>query len=144
MRPNLSLCSQASHFYDSFLTWTFLSTMDLCVTFLNWRTRVKFKTVLLQHISVKLLWNKLYMVLRAAHRELSKMVLSLCAMVSTVQWENSLRMVFWIRSSVSRSTAAVASSRISIRDFLSKARARHSSCLWPTLWEIQNQPNIRC
>uniref|UniRef100_A0A673H050 RAB guanine nucleotide exchange factor (GEF) 1, like n=1 Tax=Sinocyclocheilus rhinocerous TaxID=307959 RepID=A0A673H050_9TELE len=35
MRPNLTLCSQASHFYDSFLTWTFLSTMDLGVTFFN-------------------------------------------------------------------------------------------------------------
>ncbi len=41
MRPNLTLRSEASHFYDSFLTWTFLSTMDLCVTFLNWCTRVK-------------------------------------------------------------------------------------------------------
>jgi len=24
MIPNLSLCSKESHFYDSFLTWTFL------------------------------------------------------------------------------------------------------------------------
>ena len=35
----------------------------------------------------------------------------LCAMVRTVQFLNSCRMVAWIRSSVSRSTAAVASSR---------------------------------
>ncbi len=28
-----SLCSQASNLYDRFFTWTFLSTVDLCVTF---------------------------------------------------------------------------------------------------------------
>ncbi len=33
MRPNWSLCSQASNFYDIFLTWTFLSTINLCATF---------------------------------------------------------------------------------------------------------------
>ena len=60
---------------------------------------------------------------------LSRMLWRRWAMVSTVQWENSLRMVVWIRSSVSRSTAAVASSRTRIRLFLSSARARHSSCL---------------
>lgn len=45
---------------------------------------------------------------------LSMMVLSRWAMVSTVQPVNSERMVAWMRSSVSRSTAAVASSRIRI------------------------------
>lgn len=59
----------------------------------------------------------------------SMMVLSLCAMVSTVQSANSVRMVAWIRSSVSRSTAAVASSSTRIFVFRSKARARHTSCL---------------
>ena len=44
---------------------------------------------------------------------LSMMVLSLWAMVSTVQEANSALMVSCTRSSVSRSTAAVASSRTS-------------------------------
>lgn len=70
-----------------------------------------------------------------AHLELSMMLCRRWAMVRTVQWENSLRMVAWIRSSVSRSTAAVASSRIKMRDFLNRARARHNSCLCPTLWK---------
>lgn len=70
-----------------------------------------------------------------AHLELSMMLCRRCAMVRTVQWENSLRMVVWIKSSVSRSTAAVASSRIKMRDFLNRARARHNSCLCPTLWK---------
>jgi len=61
------------------------------------------------------------------------MVLSLCAIVSTVQLENSVRMVAWIRSSVSRSTAAVASSNTRILDLRSNARAKHTSWRWPTL-----------
>lgn len=65
------------------------------------------------------------------------MVFRRCAIVSTVQWENSLRMVFWMRSSVSRSTAAVASSRMSMRDFRSRARAKQSSCLWPRLLQMK-------
>ena len=60
---------------------------------------------------------------------LSIMVLSLWAMVITVQSTNCSRMVFWMRSSVSRSTAAVASSRTKIRVLRSRARARHTSCL---------------
>lgn len=76
-----------------------------------------------------------------AHRELSRMVLRRCAMVSTVQWANSLRMVLWMRSSVSRSTAAVASSRMSMRDFRSRARAKQSSCLWPRL--VQTNKHTR-
>ena len=40
--------------------------------------------------------------------------------------------VAWMRSSVSRSTAAVASSRTKILVFLRMARARQTSCLWPT------------
>ena len=42
------------------------------------------------------------------------MVLSLCAMVMMVHSENSDLMVDWINESVSRSTAAVASSRTRI------------------------------
>ena len=58
-------------------------------------------------------------------------------MVSTVQSANSVRMVPWIRSSVSRSTAAVASSRIRILVLRNKALARHSSWRWPTLKKIK-------
>lgn len=54
-------------------------------------------------------------------------------MVKTVQSSNWVRMVDWMRSSVSRSIAAVASSRIRILVFLKRARAKHTSCLWPTL-----------
>uniref|UniRef100_A0A0E9WUT8 Uncharacterized protein n=1 Tax=Anguilla anguilla TaxID=7936 RepID=A0A0E9WUT8_ANGAN len=61
------------------------------------------------------------------------MVFMRWAMVRTVQLENSWRMVAWIRQSVSRSTAAVASSRMRMRDLRSRALARHRSCLWPTL-----------
>ncbi len=39
MRPNLS--PKLHIFMTVFLTWTFLSTMDLCVTFFYWCTRVK-------------------------------------------------------------------------------------------------------
>ena len=45
-------------------------------------------------------------------------------------WMNLI--VAWMRSSVSRSTAAVASSRTKILVFLRMARARQTSCLWPT------------
>jgi len=61
------------------------------------------------------------------------MVLIRCAMVSTVQSANWVRIVDWIRPSVSGSTDAVASSRISTLVLRSKARARHISCFWPTL-----------
>ena len=64
---------------------------------------------------------------------LSMMVLSRWAMVSTVQSVNSARMVAWIRSSVSRSTAAVASSSTSSLVFRSRARPRQINCRWPTL-----------
>lgn len=60
-------------------------------------------------------------------------VLSLCAMVNTVQSSNWVLIVDWMRSSVSRSIAAVASSRMRILVFLRRARAKHTSCLWPTL-----------
>lgn len=68
-------------------------------------------------------------------------VFSLCAMVSTVQSTNCVRMVIWIRSSVSRSMAAVASSRIRILVLRRRALARHTSCLWPTL---QAQTAFHC
>ena len=61
------------------------------------------------------------------------MVLSLWAIVRTVQLANSLRIVVWMRSSVSRSTAAVASSSTSILDLRNNARARHTSWRCPTL-----------
>ncbi len=41
MRPNLSLYSQASHFYDRFLDMDILSSMNLCNFFFNCHTRVK-------------------------------------------------------------------------------------------------------
>lgn len=61
----------------------------------------------------------------------SMMVFNLCAMVITVHSLNSFLIVFCMRSSVSKSTAAVASSRIKIFVFLSKARARQMSWRWP-------------
>jgi len=74
------------------------------------------------------------------------MVLILCAIVRTVHSANSVRIVDWIRLSVSRSTDAVASSRIRTLVLRSRARARHTSCFWPTL---QNAPanntyKLRC
>ena len=54
-------------------------------------------------------------------------------MVSTVQSLNSVRIVLCMRSSVSRSTAAVASSSTRILDFLNRALARHTNWRWPTL-----------
>ena len=48
---------------------------------------------------------------RTTIRSLSMMVLSLWAMVMMVQWRNSFLIVAWMRSSVSRSIAAVASSK---------------------------------
>lgn len=71
--------------------------------------------------------------MRAFNLVQSMMVLSLCAIVKTVQSSNCVRIVDWIRSSVSRSMAAVASSRIRILVFLRRARAKQTSCLWPTL-----------
>lgn len=60
-------------------------------------------------------------------------VLSLCAIVKMVQSSNWVLMVDWMRLSVSRSIAAVASSRMRILVFLRSALAKHTSCLWPTL-----------
>ena len=60
-------------------------------------------------------------------------VLSLWAIVRTVQSANSDLMVCCMRSSVSRSTAAVASSSTRIFVLRSKLLAKHSSCLCPTL-----------
>lgn len=64
---------------------------------------------------------------------LSMMVWRRWAIVRTVQSVNSLRIVVWIKLSVSRSTAAVASSRMRILALRRRARARHTSCLCPTL-----------
>ena len=60
-------------------------------------------------------------------------VFSLCAMVRMVQSWNCVLMVRWTRLSVSRSIAAVASSRTNTLGCRSSALARHSSCRWPTL-----------
>ena len=54
-------------------------------------------------------------------------------MVSTVQSLNSVAIVFCMRESVSRSTAAVASSRTRILLLRSKLLARQSNWRWPTL-----------
>lgn len=69
-------------------------------------------------------------------------VLSLCAMVKTVQFSNWVLMVDWMRSSVSRSIAAVASSRIRILVFLRRARAKHTSCRCPTLNKHNNKHTV--
>mmetsp|Transcript_13169 Transcript_13169/g.18231 ORF Transcript_13169/g.18231 Transcript_13169/m.18231 type:complete len:351 (-) Transcript_13169:4033-5085(-) len=66
-------------------------------------------------------------------RSASMMVLILCAMVNIVQSLNSERIVFWIKSSVFVSTAAVASSRTRIFECLRRALAIQRSCLCPTL-----------
>jgi len=50
-----------------------------------------------------------------------------------VQSRNSLRIVLWMSSSVSRSIAAVASSKIKIFVFCKRALAKHIRCLCPTL-----------
>ena len=71
--------------------------------------------------------------LRTITLSLSMMVLSLWAMVRTVQPTNSSLIVVWMRSSVSRSTAAVASSRMRILVLRSRALPRQTSCLCPTL-----------
>ena len=67
------------------------------------------------------------------YRSLSMMVLIRWATVSTVQSANSRRIVSCISSSVSMSTAAVASSRTRIFVLRSSVRARQISCFCPTL-----------
>ena len=54
-------------------------------------------------------------------------------MVMMVQEWKAKRMVFWINVSVSKSTAAVASSRTNTLVRRSSVLARHTSCLCPTL-----------
>uniref|UniRef100_A0A6B0TUV6 Putative secreted protein n=1 Tax=Ixodes ricinus TaxID=34613 RepID=A0A6B0TUV6_IXORI len=60
-------------------------------------------------------------------------VWSLCAIVMTVVNWNSARVVSFTRRSVSKSTDDVASSRTRTLLCLSRARARHTSCLCPAL-----------
>ena len=67
------------------------------------------------------------------YRVLSIIVFKRCAMVRIVQSPNLSRIVVWINASVSKSIAAVASSRMRIFVFRSNARARQINCLWPTL-----------
>mmetsp|Transcript_84749 Transcript_84749/g.220797 ORF Transcript_84749/g.220797 Transcript_84749/m.220797 type:complete len:318 (+) Transcript_84749:244-1197(+) len=54
-----------------------------------------------------------------------------CAMQSTVCCANSLRIVCWMRLSVSTSTAEVASSSKRILFDRRRARAKHICCRWP-------------
>mmetsp|Transcript_30325 Transcript_30325/g.67227 ORF Transcript_30325/g.67227 Transcript_30325/m.67227 type:complete len:239 (-) Transcript_30325:528-1244(-) len=70
---------------------------------------------------------------RTRMRSLSMMVCRRCAMVSTVQLLNAVRMVAWMRPSVALSTLEVASSSTRILEFRSSALAMQSSCLCPTL-----------
>mmetsp|Transcript_105954 Transcript_105954/g.297920 ORF Transcript_105954/g.297920 Transcript_105954/m.297920 type:complete len:287 (+) Transcript_105954:341-1201(+) len=65
----------------------------------------------------------------------SRIVRIRCAMQSTVDSLNVSRIVCWITASVSLSTEAVASSRSTILEFRSTARARHKSWRSPTLKE---------
>ena len=70
------------------------------------------------------------------------MVLSRWAIVMTVHSRNSLLMVFWMRSSVSRSTAAVASSNTRIFVLRRRARARQTNWHWPMLEKIISNVSI--
>ena len=65
------------------------------------------------------------------------------AIVMTVHSRNSLLMVFWMRSSFSRSTAAVASSNTRIFVFRGRARARHTNWHWPTLEKKKKKSVIK-
>lgn len=67
------------------------------------------------------------------------MVFSLWAIVNTVQFLNSVRIVFCSNSSVSKSMAAVASSKIKIFVFLNTARAKHINCRCPMLQKIRRE-----
>ena len=59
-------------------------------------------------------------------------VLSLWAMVRTVQEEKEVWIVLWMRWSVLRSRLAVASSSRRMLFLLTRARARHINCFSPT------------
>lgn len=62
------------------------------------------------------------------------MVLMRCAIVIVVRFEKmGERSVFWIRASVSTSTAEVASSRTRTLEGVRSARAMETSWRWP--WE---------
>mmetsp|Transcript_694 Transcript_694/g.1170 ORF Transcript_694/g.1170 Transcript_694/m.1170 type:complete len:236 (-) Transcript_694:952-1659(-) len=66
-------------------------------------------------------------------RSASMMVFNLCAIMRRVDVLHSVRRVVCTRASVSTSTDAVASSKTRTLDWRSRARARQSSCLCPTL-----------
>lgn len=70
----------------------------------------------------------------------SMMLFNRWAIVMTVQSANSFRIVFWMSSSVSRSTAAVASSRTRTFVFRRRVLARQTSCRCPTLNSEQTFP----
>lgn len=63
----------------------------------------------------------------------SRTVLTRWAIVNTVLSLNWVLSMDWIWTSVSKSTAAVASSRIRILAFRRSALARQTSCFWPVL-----------
>lgn len=72
------------------------------------------------------------------------MVLRRWAIVRTVQSSNCVRIVDWMSVSVSRSTAAVASSRTRILVFLSRALARHTSWRCPRLQRENPKRHMSC
>ena len=54
------------------------------------------------------------------------------AIVTSVQFENFSLIFFYTKTSVSKSTFAVASSKTIILALLRIALAKHRSCFWPT------------
>ena len=119
---NARICFAAAHLVCQ-TRWCFPCRVPLFYTILQ--PQISF-----DHIRIGTKRRRCY---ATANLELSIIVLRRWAIVNTVQSENWLRMVFWMSSSVLWSIEAVASSSIRILVFLSKARAKHISCLWPTL-----------
>mmetsp|Transcript_9987 Transcript_9987/g.25427 ORF Transcript_9987/g.25427 Transcript_9987/m.25427 type:complete len:208 (-) Transcript_9987:1899-2522(-) len=70
---------------------------------------------------------------RTMMRSECMMVCRRCAIVSTVQSLNAVRMVAWMSSSVALSMLEVASSSTRMREPSMSARPSPSSCRWPTL-----------
>ncbi len=71
----------------------------------------------------------------------SKMLCSRCAMVSTVQSAKAALTVSCMRASLAVSTLLVASSRTRTLALRRRARAMHSSCLWPELRLLPASPS---
>ena len=71
----------------------------------------------------------------------SKMLCSRCAIVSTVQSAKAALTVSCMRASLAVSTLLVASSRTRTLALRRRARAMHSSCLWPELRLLPASPS---